>query len=182
MNSVEQYKEYLTGHINNVSIALELLYNLGIPYVQEHIDELREIVKEHDKSKYEEPEWSAYLHHFYPETEEDEMTDLTFMSGTALYSMVLNMVSDPVHYDGQTVRVRGYFAEGKDADGNTVYGCVIPDATACCQQGFLLNLTDTEYPESGQWFEVEGTFRYRLKEFSTDIILDDARIIRVLTD
>lgn len=116
------------------------------------------------------------------EKEEDEMTDLTFMSGTALYSMVLNMVSDPVHYDGQTVRVRGYFAEGKDADGNTVYGCVIPDATACCQQGFLLNLIDTEYPESGQWFEVEGTFRYRLKEFSTDIILDDARIIRVLTD
>lgn len=115
-------------------------------------------------------------------TEEDEMTDLTFMSGTALYSMVLNMVSDPVHYDGQTVRVRDYFAEGRDAEGNTVYGCIIPDATACCQQGFLMNLSEGEYPEPGQWFEVEGTFRYRMKDFSTDIILDDARIIRILTD
>ena len=73
MNSVEQYKEYLTGHIGNVSKALELLYSLDIPYVKEHIDELREIVKKHDASKYEEPEWSAYLHHFYPENDEEAM-------------------------------------------------------------------------------------------------------------
>ena len=50
------------------------------------------------------------------------------------------------------------------------------------QQGFLMNLSEGEYPEPGQWFEVEGTFRYRMKDFSTDIILDDARIIRILTD
>jgi len=78
MNSVEQYKEYLTGHIGNVSKALELLYSLEIPYVQEHIDELREIVKQHDASKYEEPEWSAYLHHFYPENKEEELMQEEF--------------------------------------------------------------------------------------------------------
>ena len=64
--SIEKYKEYLTGHIGNVGKSLEILYNLQIPFVVENIDRLREIVKEHDASKYEEPEWSAYLHHFYP--------------------------------------------------------------------------------------------------------------------
>lgn len=78
MNSVEQYKEYLTGHIGNVSKALGLLYSLEIPYVQEHIDELREIVKQHDASKYEEPEWSAYLHHFYPTNDEEAMMEEEF--------------------------------------------------------------------------------------------------------
>ena len=78
MNSVEQYTEYLTGHIGNVSKALELLYSLEIPYVQEHIDKLRDIVKEHDASKYEEPEWSAYLHHFYPTNDEEAMMEEEF--------------------------------------------------------------------------------------------------------
>jgi len=76
--SIEKYKEYLTGHIGNVSKALELLYTLDIPYVKEHIDELREIVKEHDASKYEEPEWSAYLHHFYPTNDEEGMKQEEF--------------------------------------------------------------------------------------------------------
>ena len=64
--SIEKYKEYLTGHIGNVGKSLEILYNLQIPFVVENIDRLREIVEEHDASKYEDPEWSAYLHHFYP--------------------------------------------------------------------------------------------------------------------
>ena len=73
--SIEKYKEYLTGHIGNVAKALEVLVTLDIPYVTEHIEELREIVKEHDASKYEEPEWSAYLHHFYPTNDEEAMME-----------------------------------------------------------------------------------------------------------
>ena len=76
--SIEKYKEYLTGHISNVAKALEVLATLDIPYVTEHIDELREIVKEHDASKYEEPEWSAYLHHFYPTNDEEAMMEEEF--------------------------------------------------------------------------------------------------------
>lgn len=76
--SIEKYKEYLTGHIGNVAKALEVLATLDIPYVTEHIDELREIVKEHDASKYEEPEWSAYLHHFYPTNDEEAMMEEEF--------------------------------------------------------------------------------------------------------
>ena len=76
--SIEKYKEYLTGHIGNVAKALEVLATLDIPYVTEHIDKLREIVKEHDASKYEEPEWSAYLHHFYPINDEEKMMEEEF--------------------------------------------------------------------------------------------------------
>ena len=76
--SIEKYKEYLTGHIGNVAKALEVLATLDIPYVTEHIEELREIVKEHDASKYEEPEWSAYLHHFYPTNDEEGMMEEEF--------------------------------------------------------------------------------------------------------
>ena len=76
--SIEKYKEYLTGHIGNVAKALEVLVTLDIPYVTEHIEELREIVKEHDASKYEEPEWSAYLHHFYPTNDEEAMMEEEF--------------------------------------------------------------------------------------------------------
>ena len=62
MNSnVDKYKEYLKGHIGNVQKALEILVTLNIPFVNDNIDTLREIVKNHDASKYEEPEWSAYL-------------------------------------------------------------------------------------------------------------------------
>lgn len=76
--SIEKYKEYLIGHIGNVAKALEVLATLDIPYVTEHIEELREIVKEHDASKYEEPEWSAYLHHFYPTNDEEAMMEEEF--------------------------------------------------------------------------------------------------------
>ena len=76
--SIEKYKEYLIGHISNVAKALEVLATLDIPYVTKHIDELREIVKEHDASKYEEPEWSAYLHHFYPTNDEEAMMEEEF--------------------------------------------------------------------------------------------------------
>ena len=72
MNSnVDKYKEYLKGHIGNVQKALEILVTLNIPFVNDNIDTLREIVKNHDASKYEEPEWSAYLHHFYPENDDE---------------------------------------------------------------------------------------------------------------
>ena len=78
--AIEQYQEYLEGHIGNVIKALDILYTLDIPFITEHIDELREIVKEHDASKYEEPEWSAYLHHFYPTNDEESKMEEEFDS------------------------------------------------------------------------------------------------------
>lgn len=71
--ATKKYLDYLEGHIGNVAEALELFIDSGIPYVVENADRLRDIVKEHDKSKYEEPEWTGYLHHFYPTSEEDSL-------------------------------------------------------------------------------------------------------------
>lgn len=69
----EKYLEYLEGHIGNVKEAFELLCTLDIPFINEHKDELEQIISEHDKSKYDEPEWTAYLHHFYPTCDEDSL-------------------------------------------------------------------------------------------------------------
>ena len=67
----KEYNKYLEGHIQNVNDALELLNTLDIDYVKDNIDKLRDICKEHDKSKYDEEEYIPYLHHFYPTTEEE---------------------------------------------------------------------------------------------------------------
>lgn len=76
----KQYKEYLEGHIGNVVKALEILYNMKIPFVIDNIEELRNIVSQHDKSKYEEPEWTAYLHHFYPLNDKESKMEEEFDS------------------------------------------------------------------------------------------------------
>lgn len=73
-----KYKEYLDGHINNVNEALGVISQLGIPFVDEHLEELKDICKDHDKSKWDEPEWSAYLHHFYPTNDEEAMMSEEF--------------------------------------------------------------------------------------------------------
>lgn len=116
--------------------------------------------------------------------EDDEVMDLTFMSGTALYSQVLNMISDPASYEGRTVRLRGYFALGEDGEGNMKFGCIIPDATACCAQGFSFVLKEgnwpDDYPEPDQWFELEGTFTYTETEYFVDVTLSDASILNII--
>ena len=69
----EKYLEYLEGHIGNVKEAFDILCKLDIPFINENKNELLSIVSSHDESKYEEPEWSAYLHHFYPTCDEDSL-------------------------------------------------------------------------------------------------------------
>lgn len=69
----EKYLEYLEGHIGNVKEAFELLCTLDIPFIQENKSALSHIIEEHDASKYEDIEWTAYLHHFYPTCDEDSL-------------------------------------------------------------------------------------------------------------
>lgn len=67
-----KYLEYLEGHISNVCEALELLIKID-SFVEDNKDKLRLLVSEHDSSKYEEPEWTGYLNHWYPENKEDSL-------------------------------------------------------------------------------------------------------------
>lgn len=73
-----KYYEYLEGHIGNIQAFLEVLNKLEIPYVVENYDKLKEICSNHDKSKYEDPEFEPYRKHFYPINDEEELETEAF--------------------------------------------------------------------------------------------------------
>jgi hypothetical protein len=114
------------------------------------------------------------------ETEKEPDIDITFMSPTAIYSEVYNMIMEPEKYEGKYIRICGMFAVGESWDGREMYGCIIPDATQCCVQGieFLWKGDHTypdDYPEPGTRIVVEGTFAYeRPDEYSVAVRLEDA--------
>ena len=70
----EKYQEYLSGHIGNVIEGIDLIIKCcdDNEFIQEEAETLRNIAKEHDKSKYGQEEYMPYLHHFYPTCPEDE--------------------------------------------------------------------------------------------------------------
>ena len=90
----EKYLECLEGHIGNVKEAFELLCTLDIPFINENKNELLSIVSSHDESKYEEPEWSAYLHHFYPTCDEDSLKTEEFEEACRCH-----IQNNPHHWD-----------------------------------------------------------------------------------
>ena len=115
------------------------------------------------------------------ETKEKEKTpfdepvdiDISEMSGTIVYSTVYDMMWNPEDYVGKKVRITGYFTLGEDQNGRQLFGCIVPDATACCAQGIEFVLKgDRKYPEDypklGQWMILQGEFTY----------YDDDNIIR----
>ena len=117
------------------------------------------------------------------ETEEEERPldlDITFMSSTAIYSAVYNMIMNPDEYVGKYIRIKGFFAVGESYTGEEMYGCVIPDATQCCVQGieFLWkgdHVYPDDYPEIGTDIIVQGIFAYdRVDEYTVAVRLEDA--------
>lgn len=84
--------------------------------------------------------------------------DLTKMSATMVYSEVYNMLAVPDDYIGKTVRMSGKF-QVYEGEGRNYYVVIIPDATACCQQGMEFILADPDaYPEPGRDVTVTGVF------------------------
>lgn len=88
--------------------------------------------------------------------------DLTKMSATMIYSEVYNMLSVPDDYLGKTVRMSGMF-QVYEGDGRNYYVVIIPDATACCQQGMEFVLAGNpvypdDYPAAGTDVTVTGVF------------------------
>lgn len=73
LDAENRYNDYLDGHTGNVAEALELLHSLNIEYVNNNYDKLKEICSVHDKSKYEEPEYTPYRKHYYPITEDEKL-------------------------------------------------------------------------------------------------------------
>lgn len=75
-----KYQEYLTGHIGNVIDAVDLIIKHcdDNEFIQEEAETLRNIAKDHDKSKYSSAEYIPYLHHFYPTKREEELMSEEF--------------------------------------------------------------------------------------------------------
>ena len=87
--------------------------------------------------------------------------DLTELSSTLIYSEVYNMLITPDDYKGKIVKMKGQFNQYTDEEtGKTYNAVIIPDATACCQQGLEFELSDKTNPNFKQGTEITvvGTF------------------------
>ena len=87
--------------------------------------------------------------------------DLTELSSTVVYSEVYNMLITPDDYKGKIVKMKGQFNQYTDEKTGKIHNAVIiPDATACCQQGLEFELSDKTNPNFEQDTEITvvGTF------------------------
>lgn len=88
--------------------------------------------------------------------------DLTKLSSTMVYSEVYNIVMMPDEYLGKTLKMQGNFRLYPDVDSDAVYfAVVIPDATACCEQGFEFvwdgeHSYPEDYPAENTKVEITG--------------------------
>ena len=122
-------------------------------------------------SKKESPEEETQTSEATTEAVTEPDLDLSQMSGTAIYSEVYNIMSEPQKYVGKIIKIKGNFQIYEDVQQNEgfvqqqkiFYACVIPDATACCQQGIefvpakAMNYP-SDFPQLGTEIIVSGKF------------------------
>ncbi len=93
--------------------------------------------------------------------------DLSKLNETYIYAQFFNMLVEPEEYEGKTIKIKGMFRPylDYDEDGNEIryYGCIVPDATACCYQGIEFEgpegmVYPDDFPEFEQDIIVTGTF------------------------
>ena len=105
-----------------------------------------------------------------PETKADTSSkpdfDLTKMSATMIYSTIFDMLIMPEDYVEKVIKVKGWFETYTNPEsGELFYAVVVPDATACCQQGLEFiwpgdHHYPADFPDPGQ--DVTVTGRYKL--------------------
>ena len=63
----------------------------------------------------------------------EEQYDLTTMNKDMVYATVYQMMSEPDHFEGKTIRLKGVFYTYQDKKTNKkYYYCLVKDALACC--------------------------------------------------
>ncbi|MBR1586054.1 MAG: hypothetical protein IJ662_10980 [Clostridia bacterium] len=108
--------------------------------------------------------------------------DLSQMSGTIVYSQVSNILADPSAYTGKVIKMTGYYDVFEDtSSGNTYFSCIIPDATACCAQGFEFvwageHAYPNDYPAPGTGVTVTGRFETYTEDEYLYVHLVDADV------
>ena len=120
-----------------------------------------------------------------PKLAEKVDVDLTRMSGTVVYAMVYQMVTEPQKFKGKIVKMSGVFSSYYDDESKQRYfGCVISDALACCSQGLAFELKKPrkypqKYPDEGTEISIKGIFDFRTEEDGVGFpIIRDAEMFR----
>lgn len=91
--------------------------------------------------------------------------DLTQMSATMIYSTIFDMLIMPEDYVDKIIKVSGWFETYTDPYTNELYyAVVVPDATACCQQGLEFvwpgeHKYPEDFPEVGADITVTGLYK-----------------------
>lgn len=98
------------------------------------------------------------------EAEESKIDyDLTNMSSTMIYAEVFNMLIEPEKYENKRVKMKGFFTIYNEGSKDEVYSVIVPDATACCQQGieFFYDFKDNK-PVVNSEITVTGIFNVHM--------------------
>ena len=91
--------------------------------------------------------------------------DLTKMSATMIYSTIFDMLVMAEDYIEKNIKVTGWFETYTDPNTSELYyAVVVPDATACCQQGLEFvwpgdHKYPEDFPEPGQDITVTGFYK-----------------------
>ncbi len=91
--------------------------------------------------------------------------DLTKMSATMIYSTIFDMLVMAEDYIEKNIKVTGWFETYTDPQtGELYYAVVVPDATACCQQGLEFvwpgdHKYPADFPETGADITVTGVYK-----------------------
>ena len=91
--------------------------------------------------------------------------DLTQMSATMIYSTIFDMLIMPEDYVEKNIKVKGWFQTYTDPyTAELYYAVIVPDATACCQQGLEFvwlgeHSYPTDFPETGADITVTGIYK-----------------------
>ena len=91
--------------------------------------------------------------------------DLTKMSATMIYTTIFDMLVMPEDYVEKNIKVKGWFETYTDPyTGEIYYAVVVPDATACCQQGLEFvwpgnHTYPDDFPKPGEDITITGLYK-----------------------
>ncbi len=88
--------------------------------------------------------------------------DLTHSNRTMAYSLLIDILLDPLAYRGRTIRMAGLYATAApEGEAKRRHACFISDAGACCAQGLEFAplgrlVHPDDFPPPGSRIQVEG--------------------------
>ena len=91
--------------------------------------------------------------------------DLTKMSATMIYSTMFDMLVMAEDYVDKNIKVKGWFETYTDPQtAELYYAVVVPDATACCQQGLEFvwpgnHTYPDDFPQPGEDVTITGFYK-----------------------